>query len=101
MSREVSNLEIKMAMGEAACLELLAEEATELAQAALKMARILRKEVPTPADPAEVYKNLQEEYVDVLLCVNTLDIPYSVTVEKYKRERLIKRLQEAKLLPIQ
>lgn len=35
-------------IGEAACLEQLAEEAAELAQAALKMARIIRGENPTP-----------------------------------------------------
>lgn len=36
------------AIGSPAMLEQLAEEATELAQAALKAARILRKENPTP-----------------------------------------------------
>lgn len=35
-------------IGEAAMLEQLAEECTELAKAALKMARIIRKENPTP-----------------------------------------------------
>lgn len=34
-------------IGEAAMLEQLAEECTELAKAALKMARIIRKENPT------------------------------------------------------
>ena len=35
-------------IGEAAMLEQLAEECTELAKAALKMARIIRKENPSP-----------------------------------------------------
>ena len=35
-------------IGEAAVLEQLAEECTELAKASLKLARILREENPTP-----------------------------------------------------
>ena len=37
-------------IGEAAMLEQLAEECTELAKAALKMARIIRKENPAFAE---------------------------------------------------
>lgn len=48
-------------------LELLAEEAVELAHAALKKARILRGENPTPMTLADVDSNLEEEYSDVLL----------------------------------
>lgn len=38
-------------IGTAALLEQLAEESAELAQAALKMARKLRNENPTPENP--------------------------------------------------
>ena len=47
-------------IGEAAMLEQLAEECTELAKAALKMARIIRKENPTPVTEKEAIDNIQE-----------------------------------------
>lgn len=52
-------------IGEAAVLEMMAEEATELAHAALKMARILRKENPTPVKQGEALSNLLEELADL------------------------------------
>ena len=45
----------------------LAEEATELAQAALKMFRILDGRNPTPVTPEEGMANLYEEISDVLI----------------------------------
>ena len=45
-------------IGEAAALEQLAEEATELAHAALKLARAMRKENPTPVKKEEAALNL-------------------------------------------
>ena len=51
-------------IGEAAMLEQLAEECTELAKAALKMARIIRKENPTPVTEKEAIANIREEYTD-------------------------------------
>ena len=56
------------AIGSPAMLEQLAEEATELAQAALKAARILRKENPTPVTLSEACVKLREEYTDVIQC---------------------------------
>lgn len=44
-----------------ALLEQLAEEAAELAQAALKYARILRGENPTPVNVYKAHANLIEE----------------------------------------
>lgn len=41
-------------IGTAALLEQLAEESAELAQAALKMARKIRNENPTPKYPARI-----------------------------------------------
>lgn len=46
-------------IGTAALLEQLAEESAELAQAALKMARKLRNENPTPKTHADCVSNLQ------------------------------------------
>ena len=51
------------------CCELLAglaEEATELAQAALKMRRTLDKSNPTPMTTGDASRNLNEEFADVL-----------------------------------
>lgn len=56
-------------IGEAAVLEQLAEECTELAQAALKLARILREENPTPVTREEARAALQEEKGDVMVCL--------------------------------
>ena len=57
-------------IGEPAFLEQLAEECSELAQAALKTARKYRGENPTPKTIDECYDALQEEIADVMLCVD-------------------------------
>ena len=57
-------------IGEPAFLEQLAEECSELAQAALKSARKYRGENPTPKTIDECYDALQEEIADVMLCVS-------------------------------
>ncbi len=59
-------------IGTAAALEQLAEESAELAQAALKMARKMRNENPTPKSRADCIANLQEEIADVELCISVL-----------------------------
>ena len=56
----------------AAALEQLAEEASELGHAALKYARIIRGENPTPKTPDEAQKALIEEMADVILCARVL-----------------------------
>lgn len=55
-------------IGRTAMLEQLAEEACELGQAALKTARILRGENPTPVTYEAAIYNLREEYTDVIQC---------------------------------
>lgn len=50
-------------------LEQLAEECAELGHAALKLARILRNESPTPVTEAEARDHLHEEIADVLVCI--------------------------------
>ena len=61
-------------IGEAAMLEQLAEECTELAKAALKMARIIRKENPTPVTEKEAIANIREEYTDVVQCAENFHL---------------------------
>lgn len=84
--------------GYAACLEQLAEEASELAQAALKMARIIRGENPTPVTWETATDNLREEVSDVRLCIRVLEEKRVITdttdLETQKLQRRIKRLEE-------
>lgn len=58
--------------GEAACLEMLAEECTELAHACLKLARKQRGENPTPTTMLDSVKAIHEEIADVELCIEVL-----------------------------
>ena len=50
----------------------LAEEASELSKAALKLRRALEGTNPTPVTPAEAMGNLREEIADVWLVLMTL-----------------------------
>lgn len=85
-------------IGEAAALEQLAEEATELAHAALKLARITRGENPTPVNRKKALNALIEELGDVRLCAAVLGDLYgclsTVGIENYKLERWKHRLRE-------
>ena len=56
----------------AAALEQLAEEAAELTHAALKYARVVRGENPTPVTLVEAHDALTEEMGDVILCARVL-----------------------------
>lgn len=64
---------IRAAMPEAELLCLLAEEAAELAQAALKLRRCLTGVNPTPTPIEEAEANLREELADVRLVAEVLD----------------------------
>lgn len=59
-------------IGMAALYEQLAEECTELGKAALKMARKLRGDNPTPMTKEEIIKNLNEEIADVMICIDVI-----------------------------
>lgn len=76
----------------------LAEEATELAHAALKLRRCIDGRNPTPVTETEAVKNLLEEVGDVLLCLKTLGFPtdfddYSGDINS-KLKRWVERLKE-------
>lgn len=81
------------------CCELLAglaEESTELAQAALKLRRTLDKRNPTPVSMAEASDKLNEEFADVVLCAAALGIDEE-GIERYVRQkaaRWIDRIEE-------
>ena len=76
-----------------ALYEALAEEASELAQAALKIARIQRNENPTPVDMVDAVKNLNEEVTDVLLCLDVVNVHADQNIAMAKLSRWTQRLQ--------
>lgn len=92
---DVVGVDIRKEIGTAACLEQLAEEASEFAQAALKYARILRGENPTPVSLDEAAKKLIEEYTDLAVCTARVSdicyLDYRMYSDKYHRwqERII------------
>ena len=81
-------------IGTAAMLEQLAEECAELSHAALKSARILRKENPTPAAYKDTMKNVEEEFTDVYQCASELRLRPDIKQIKEKNERFLQRIEE-------
>lgn len=78
-------------------LAQLAEEATELAHAALKLRRVLDGTNPTETELPEAETNLQEEYADVELCWTLVDEQYAhneraENLMEFKAKRWIDRL---------
>lgn len=80
-------------IGQPAALEQLAEEATELAQAALKYARKIRDDNPTPVDIYTLEANLKEEFTDVMLASDILGLRIIASVYAFKIERWVDRIQ--------
>lgn len=73
----------------------LAEEAAELAQAANKMARIMRGTNPANIDEREAIKNVVEEYTDVnVVAKDILELQVDGLQADYKLDRWAKRLEE-------
>ena len=89
-------------IGLPATLEQLAEECCELGQAALKLARKLRNENPTPKEMLDCRVDLQEEMADVLVCMEALSLAGVTTKEAVdeiadeKRKRWQDRLDDCK-----
>ena len=86
--------EIKMPVNELLCG--LAEECSELAQAALKLRRSYDQTNPTPVDPDNAFEKLCEEIADVLLYIEQITLPrsYIWDIKKSKLERWKTRLKE-------
>ena len=82
------------AIGEAAMFEQLAEECTELAKEALKMARKIRGENPTPLSYCEIIDNLREETTDVIDCMLELHpiVAYDADIHEDKMKRFEERM---------
>lgn len=91
------NPKISDFLSEAELLAQLAEEASELAQAALKLRRALDGTSPTPKSVRECRKALVEEIADVQVCVQALPLTGEerieiCRVESRKRRRWLDRL---------
>lgn len=84
-------------VGESAILEQLAEECAELAKAALKLSRVMRKENPTPVTVNDAFDNLVEEIGDVRLLLRVTDFMYdsipTQDAEQYKLQRWKNRIK--------
>lgn len=97
-------MDIIKEIGEAAALEQLAEECNELAHAALKLARIIRGENPTPRTADSVREELTEEAGDVLNSIHLLRankvffLDEGLAAEKMKRwaERIMEKKEDRK-----
>ena len=85
---------IKSHVSKKELLAQLAEEATELAHAALKYRRALDDENPTPVSRNEAFKNLIEEIDDVALLLETLALKWRVEFNSSSRERKLNRWVE-------
>ena len=85
---------IKSHVSKKELLAQLAEEATELAHAALKYRRALDDENPTPVSRTEAFKNLIEEIDDVALLLETLALEWRIEFCSSSRERKLKRWVE-------
>ena len=93
----MNDKEIRDALGDPAIYEGLAEEAVELAQMALKAARILRGENPTPANLLQTKWGIIEEYTDLRIYSDLLDLRPDGQIYSDKKERMVARIREEKI----
>lgn len=84
-------IDILSVIGRPAALEQLAEESSGLAQAALKLARYLRAENPTPKSRKQCEEDLKEEVTDVILAMEALGLQADPKIRDQKRQRWIGR----------
>lgn len=91
---------IKEAMTQDELLCQLAEEAAELAQAALKLRRAYSGTNPTPVSAQDAYEGLLEEFADVSNCIVVLgfdrgiDRLHVARIASQKMDRWAARLEE-------
>ena len=85
---------IREKIGDAAMCEMLAEECSELAQAALKYARIIRRENPTPVSEDDAHANLIEEFTDVIQCAKELELVVNTRQIFHKEQRFLDRWED-------
>ena len=81
-------------IGEEAMWLQLAEEASELSQAACKMARYLHGTNPVAKSKTQIRANIIEEFSDVINCTRHLNIPIHEGLIDNKNKRWIRRIEE-------
>lgn len=84
-------------IGESAMLEMFAEELGECQHEALKLARVLRGENPTPKTEKEIRASLREEWSDVVQCSKELNLDVNWNQIEAKRKRFEQRWAEFKV----
>ena len=87
---------IEQLIGKPALLDQLAEEASELTKAALKLSRILRGENPTPVTEQDAINDLIEEYTDVIQCATELNLNIDQAQLIRKDKRWNYRIEQSK-----
>lgn len=91
---------IRKNVSERALLELIAEEASELSQAALKLIRINQDDTyPVNKDKYDFdtcYSNLVEEITDVYTCCTLLDIEPDTKLSSDKISGMVNRIKDSK-----
>ena len=87
---------IKRSLSVVELLAGLTEEASEVAQAALKLRRVYDQSNPTPMREDEAIEKLYEEVADVQLYLQMIDIPWNYIDEiiERKRKRWEERIRE-------
>lgn len=87
---------IRNAVPSAALYEQLAEECAELAHAALKVARKMRNENPTPLQMQDLLDEVAEEATDVHVVAEVLGLKTRPEYKRFKLERWAHRLEGVK-----
>ena len=86
---------IKTNIPKAAVWEQLAEELGEMQHHAIKAARVLRGNNPTPCHLQDEMLESEKELGDVLNCVRLLDLHHDETEMKLKMIRWWKRIKDS------
>lgn len=88
----MTNQQIRDKVGRPAIAEQVAEEAAELGKEALKYARAIRNENPTPTPAGESFKRMIDELSDLLVVCDALGVHPDLQWMHFKRDRWVERL---------
>lgn len=83
-------------VGLPAVFESMAEECVELAHVALKAARCLRKDNPTPANYDDLLQDIEEEFTDLVSCAIAVGIEPDSDLSVRKFQRMKQRIETQK-----
>lgn len=88
----MTDQQIRDKTGRPAIAEGIAEECAELCKEALKYARAIRGENPTPVPAGESFQSMRAELSDLLVYCSALDVTPDLELMHEKRARWIERL---------